>query len=76
MKRILYRTGAYAHDVLVLATALDDGESTFHSVRCVPHATGHVSLREEWQGGIGIPRWPANRADNDIAGDAQPILGA
>ena len=61
---ILYRTGA-TRMTFVFSDSLDDGNPTsFGPVRSA--RTGHVSLRQEWQGGIVFRGGPA-RNENNIA---------
>ncbi len=61
---ILYRTGA-TRMTFVFSDSLDDGYPTsFGPVRSA--RTGHVSLRQEWQGGI-VFRGGPERNENNIA---------
>ncbi len=61
---VLYRTGATRMS-FVFSDSLDDGyPSSFGPVRSA--RTGHVSLRQEWQGGI-VFRGGPRREENNIA---------
>ncbi len=61
---ILYRTGA-TRMTFVFSDSLDDGYPTsFGPIRSA--RTGHVSLRQEWQGGI-VFRGGPRREENNIA---------